>query len=163
MIGSRGVQFRDGLKENLDTSVEVEDTTGSNCREFNIMTDDMEKDLDEYPVGLDWRKKATRCGKCKRLKLGHPQPFGAEKCGLNIIEDEKELEEDDNKMLKKKEEMLKMNQRLTEEKYIKLIAEKDKELANERDKTRKFEDEERKRCDETKKKDKKLINERDKT
>ena len=45
------------------------------------------------------RKASERCGKCRRLKLGHPRPFGKEKCELERINDDKELENDDGKKI----------------------------------------------------------------
>ena len=62
-----------------------------------------EMDLENLDVP-DWRKNVQRCGKCRRMKYGHPQPFGAEKCELERIDDEKELEEDDEKKRQMKNE-----------------------------------------------------------
>ena len=39
-------------------------------------------------------KSVERCGKCRRLKLGHPKPYGREKCELEEL-DETELAKDD--------------------------------------------------------------------
>ena len=42
-------------------------------------------------------KRVSRCKRCRRLKFGHPKPFGENKCKLAIIKDDSKLREDDEK------------------------------------------------------------------
>ena len=46
------------------------------------------------------RGKMERCKHCRRLKLGHPKPFGEKECKLEPIEKEDELKKDDEEKLK---------------------------------------------------------------
>ena len=40
-------------------------------------------------------KRISRCKKCRRLKFGHPKPFGENHCRLDRITDDEQLREDD--------------------------------------------------------------------
>ena len=47
-----------------------------------------DKDNDEQNKDRNIEEgSGERCGKCRRLKIGHPKPYGRENCRLEVIED----------------------------------------------------------------------------
>ena len=53
------------------------------------------KKIEDFRLEPLESKRITRCKKCRRLKFGHPKPFGESNCLLDIIEDDTKLREDD--------------------------------------------------------------------
>ena len=75
-------------------------------------------------------RSLQRCGKCRRPKNGHPQPYGRERCELDPVEedDENETDQSANKKRKLDEETSKSNrddekrkQKELEDKYKKML------------------------------------------
>ena len=52
-------------------------------------------DIDEIVNEPVESTKVDRCKKCRRMKFGHPRPYGQDKCKLNRIENDEDLRKDD--------------------------------------------------------------------
>ena len=51
-------------------------------------------DIEDFRKEPIESKKVARCKHCRRLKFGHPKPFGESNCHLDIIDDDDLLRED---------------------------------------------------------------------
>ena len=57
--------------------------------------DEEEMEIEELNKETIDSKKIVRCRKCRRMKFGHPLPWGEKNCELNRINDDEELRKDD--------------------------------------------------------------------
>ena len=64
-----------------------------------------EMDVDEIAKEPPESRKIDRCKHCRRMKFGHPIPFGLDKCQLEKIENDEILKADDGVKNQKRTEL----------------------------------------------------------
>ena len=119
----------------------------------DIVEEGMEvEDIRREPIDSD---KVTRCKSCRRMKYGHPKPYGQYDCNLKPITDDEELKKDDEEKNKKRLESRKR-------KFSGTMARKTPEKKSKTFETTDYKDEKVKSLEEEKLKLAKLIDEQNK-
>ena len=120
----------------------------------NEEPDEEEMDVEDISKEPPDSRKIDRCKKCRRMKFGHPIPFGKDNCHLERIENDADLKEDDDMKNKKRVELRsRKKKRLLSDSKKESIAKKNKDETEESDEE----------LDKMKEEEKKLENELKKT